>query len=79
MRQFDLYSRAYCSLCDVMLTELKQRQQQLQFGVRVIDVDADPALDERYGDLVPLLMEGDEEIFHYHFDEKRLRSYLNGS
>ncbi len=78
MRQFTLYSRVYCSLCDVMLEALQKQQDALQFEIAVVDVDTDPALDEQYGELVPLLMDGEREIFHYHFDEKRLHSYLQG-
>ncbi len=78
MRQFTLYSRVYCSLCDVMLDALKKQQDALQFEITVVDVDTDPALDEQYGERVPLLMDGDSEIFHYHFNEKRLHSYLQG-
>ncbi|MCF6282987.1 MAG: glutaredoxin family protein [Candidatus Polarisedimenticolaceae bacterium] len=79
MRELTLYSRIYCSLCDVMLEALQKRQKALQFVIKVVDVDADPALDEKYGELVPVLMDGDAEIFHYHFNEKRLHSYLQAS
>ncbi len=78
MRQFTLYSRVYCSLCDVMLEALEKQQKTLPFEITVVDVDMDPALDEQYGELVPVLMDGTTEIFHYHFDEKRLHSYLQG-
>jgi len=78
MRQLTLYSRVYCSLCDVMLKALEAQKNALQFEITVVDVDMDPALDEQYGELVPVLMDGATEIFHYHFDEKRLYSYLQG-
>jgi hypothetical protein len=78
MRQLTLYSRVYCSLCDVMLEALQKQRDALQFEITVVDVDSDPKLDEKYGELVPLLMDGDVEIFHYHYDENRLHSYLRG-
>jgi hypothetical protein len=61
-----------------MLEALEQQQKALQFEIMVVDVDMDPALDEQYGERVPVLMDGTTEIFHYHFDEKRLHSYLQG-
>lgn len=42
-----------------------------------IDVDADPALESRYGDRVPVLTDvTDAEICHYHLDEAALRARL---
>ena len=42
-----------------------------------VDVDADPALEERYGELVPVLTEADgTEVCHYHLDEDALRKAL---
>jgi hypothetical protein len=42
-----------------------------------IDVDAVPALEEKYGSLVPLLAGPDgREICHYHLDEAALRKAL---
>ena len=42
-----------------------------------IDVDADPELEARYGELVPLLADAaGVEICHYHLDEAALRARL---
>jgi len=42
-----------------------------------VDVDTDPALDARYGELVPLLADSaGVEICHYHLDEAALRARL---
>jgi len=42
-----------------------------------IDVDADPALESRYGDRVPVLTDAtDAEICHTHLDEAALRARL---
>ena len=41
------------------------------------DVDADPALEARYGDLVPVLTDAaGAEICHYRLDEAALRTRL---
>jgi hypothetical protein len=54
----------------------------LAFSVDVIDVDAstDPALVERFDELVPVLYGGDlagPELCHYFLDEAALRRHLN--
>jgi thiol-disulfide isomerase/thioredoxin len=79
MPHFTLYSRGYCHLCQEMLDALQALQSAAQpFCVEVIDVDADPALVEKYDELVPVLF-GDlagPELCHYFLDEGRVRQYL---
>ena len=36
--------------------------------VELIDVDADPTLEARWGDKVPVLLSGEEELCHYRLD-----------
>ena len=35
------------------------------YELRLIDVDADAALEARWGDKVPVLLDGDDELCHY--------------
>jgi hypothetical protein len=76
---FTLYSRGYCHLCDDMLAALLALQtEHLRFTVDVIDVDADPALVERFDELVPVLF-GDlaePELCHYFLDAAAVRRWL---
>ena len=58
---FTLLSRAYCHLCDEMLAELRPIADACGAQIRVVDVDADPALEEAYGNDVPVLFRGDPE------------------
>jgi thioredoxin reductase (NADPH) len=69
-------SRAYCHLCHDMVAALGPLGVTWPFELRIIDVDADPALEARYGDLVPVLLAGDREICHYHLDYAALHAYL---
>ena len=71
-----VYSRSYCHLCDDMIAQLRPLEAQHGFILTVIDVDADAALETRYGERVPVLMAGEEEICHYHLDPDKLRAYL---
>jgi thiol-disulfide isomerase/thioredoxin len=74
-----LYSRSYCHLCEDMLAALDALQGNgPRFEVDVVDVDADPALVERFDELVPVLF-GDldqPELCHYFLDEAAVRRYL---
>lgn len=74
--ELTLYGRTYCHLCDDMLTGLHALQARFAFQVTVIDVDSDPALEARYGELVPVLMHGDRELCHYHLDVAGVTAYL---
>jgi len=78
--QLRLYSRTYCHLCDDMLAALESLRSDLglpEFHVAVIDVDADPALDARYDELVPVLTDADDrELCHYFLDVDKVREYL---
>jgi thiol-disulfide isomerase/thioredoxin len=77
--RFTLYSRSYCHLCEDMLVALQALATDGQrFEIEVVDVDADPALVERFDELVPVLF-GDPrqgELCHYFLDEAAVRTYL---
>lgn len=69
-------SREYCHLCHDMIAALKEVQQSKMFEFKVIDVDENPEWEEKYGELVPVLLAGDEEICHYYLDNAALNDYL---
>ncbi|WP_159876178.1 MULTISPECIES: glutaredoxin family protein [Aquitalea] len=71
-----LYFREYCSLCHQMLAELQPWQARHGFELNVVDVDADPVLEARFNELVPVLMEGEQEICHWHLDIPALAAHL---
>lgn len=71
-----LYSRTWCHLCDDMRSGLQTLQSGLAFELIVIDVDSDPALEQRFGEWVPVLMHGDRELCHYHLDSAAVTDYL---
>jgi hypothetical protein len=68
--------RQGCHLCDDMLEGLRVAQERWDFELRVVDIDGDPALAQRYGAKVPVLMAGDKELCHYFLDMARLQSYF---
>ncbi len=83
MIRFTLYSRSYCHLCDDMLAALKALETDgRRVDIAVIDVDADPALVERFDELVPVLFGADlsaPELCHYFLDHEAVDAYLTGA
>ena len=71
-----LMFRNYCHLCHDMCVRLEVLQAELGFDLTIVDVDADPELEEKYNETVPVLLHSDREICHWHLDEEALRAYL---
>jgi thioredoxin reductase (NADPH) len=78
-----LLTRAYCHLCDEMREALAPLAAAHGATIVERDVDADPALEARYGDLVPVLIAGDAdggtEICHYRLDHAAALAALRGA
>jgi hypothetical protein len=74
-----LLTRAYCHLCDEMREALAPLAAQAGASVVELDVDADPALEAQFGELVPVLLAGGvdgRELCHYTLDRTRVRHAL---
>jgi len=67
-----LVSRDYCHLCEEMHAALRQLQGRFSFDIEVVDVDSRPDLEAAWGDKVPVLLHGDEEVCHYHLEAEAL-------
>lgn len=80
--QLTLISRGYCHLCHDMEVAIAPLLAEFCVEMTVLDVDADPDLEARYDELVPVLLAGDgashQEICHYFLDEAKVRAYLAG-
>lgn len=76
--ELTLLGRSYCHLCHDMEVALKPLVEEFGAMVRVVDVDADPALEAKYDELVPVLLHGETELCHYFLDEPKAREYLAG-
>ncbi len=75
--RFTVYGHSYCSLCGVMLEALSPLQKELGFVVQWVDIEGDQALETRFGERVPVLMKGEDEVCHYRLDETALREHFN--
>ena len=76
--ELTLMSRGYCHLCHDMEAALRPLAGEFGATITVLDVDADPALEAKYDELVPVLLHGDTELCHYFLDEAKTREYLAG-
>lgn len=76
MIKLTLLSRTYCHLCEEMHEDLLGLKPAYDFEVDVVDVDESAALDEKYGDLVPVLLDGELELCHYHLDAAAVERHL---
>lgn len=66
--RFTLYSRTGCHLCEQMLEQLAALPVAQGIEVEVADVDRDPALRERYGHKIPVLLLAGELVCHGRLD-----------
>ncbi len=69
-------SREYCHLCHQMIAELEKLGARHDFTIEVVDVDRHPALEEKWGEKVPVLLDGELEICHYFLDLEALEARL---
>lgn len=76
--ELTLLSRGYCHLCHDMEAALAPLAEEFGATVTVLDVDADPALEARYDEWVPVLLHGETELCHYFLDVPKTREYLAG-
>ena len=77
--QLTLLVRAYCHLCDDMRAAVQPLADAAGASLVEFDVDADPALEARYGERVPVLLLGSldgVELCHYHIDRARVADAL---
>ena len=76
--ELTLISRSYCHLCHDMEAALAPLAAVFGAAVRVLDVDADPVLEAKYDELVPVLLHGEAERCHHFLDVGKTREYLAG-
>lgn len=74
MPHVTIYTRRGCHLCEEAEALL------LRHGLRptMVDIDADPALRERYNECVPVVEIGDKERFRGRVNEVLLKRILAG-
>ena len=71
-----VYSRSYCHLCDEMIAGLRTLQARFAFELAIVDVDSDDSLEARYGEDVPVVLHGANELCRHRLDFGRVTDYL---
>lgn len=74
-----LLVRAYCHLCAEMRDALAPWAAAAGYAIDEVDIDADPALETRWGTYVPVLLAGERELCHYRLDRAALAAFLAGA
>ena len=74
-----LYSRPGCCLCDDMKAILAEVQADTAFTVTEIDISAQPALEARFGQDIPVLFINGRKAFKYRLTAGALRRRLHRS
>ena len=78
MHDVVVYSREGCHLCDIVKETLAQIQSEADFQWRVVDIDADPELRQKYNDEVPVVFIDGRKAFKYHMDGRQFLRALAG-
>jgi glutaredoxin len=71
-----LYTRNDCCLCEEMKSTLRRVAGRVPFALEEIDVDTSPALQEKYGNEVPVLFVNGRKAFKYRLTAKELEQRL---
>ena len=71
-----LYGRAGCHLCDQARTMLERLREDTGENFVEVDIDADDALRERYGELVPVVTADGVQQGYWRIDAGRVRAAL---
>jgi len=67
-----LYSREDCCLCEDALREIEAARASVPFELRIVDVDSDPELVQRYGHEVPVVEIDGRKAFKYRVTSREL-------
>jgi glutaredoxin len=68
-----LYTKAGCRLCDEAEDTLRRLGKFIQFELRIVYIDCEPALQDRFADRVPVVYIDGREVASAPIDEAALR------
>ena len=75
--EFFIYGRKGCLLCDEMKQELECFMSASSYSCHSISIDSDPALQQRFGARIPVLVSGGRELCESRLDKAALSAYLD--
>lgn len=74
-----LYTRAGCHLCDEAKHQLEALRREFPFGLQLIDVDSDPALQAQYTNDVPVVLLDGKKVAKHRLNLAQFRRQLGRS
>jgi glutaredoxin len=74
-----LYSRPGCHLCDDAREVIARVCADLGTSYQEVDISADPALQHRYGEQIPVTVVDGAQHDFWRVDERRLRAALGSA
>ena len=78
MHDVVVYSRNGCHLCEVVKKTLMRVQGKADFRWREVDIDADPELQRKFTDEVPVVFIDGRKAFKYRMDVSDFLRLLQG-
>lgn len=75
-RELTLLTRPGCKLCEEALHRIELVIRDLGASLRLVDVDSDGTLRDRYGYDIPVLFLGNREVARHHVHPEELREKL---
>jgi glutaredoxin len=79
MIRLTLYSKPGCHLCEEMKDVVRRVARQIPLSVDEVDISADPALESRYGQDIPVLMIEGKKAAKFRIGEEALTRMLAGT
>ena len=76
--RLQLYGRSYCHLCTELAEALDARLAGLPVAVDWIDLDEHEEWEAVYGEHIPVLCQGEQEICRHRLDPVALDAFLAG-
>ena len=73
----ELYVKQGCHLCEDLLHQLQEIAEQRPFIINIIDITSDKGLLAIFGEKVPVLTHGVDEVCHYFLDLVALNQVLD--
>jgi len=76
MRELIVYSRPGCHLCELLLEQLEPMCRSAGVRLDVQDVDTREEWRRLYGERIPVVCAGEEELSAWPFDRDRVSRWL---
>jgi glutaredoxin len=78
VKRVTLYAAAGCHLCESARRVLEQARADVSFELEEVDIAADPKLERRYRERIPVVAVDGVEAFTYFVHPDALRRRLRG-